>query len=375
MTFLKDKLVPLAQLADAFGYSRDHLAFLCRSRTIAATRSGRSWLTTFEEVKQHQKKIEKVQSERWEEMSERQRLTKASPVGVLLTWDEVIAGGLDIALQSFAVTFRMIKTVFGSPLILLFFLTNKALFFIYAAFNYPISSVAEIKGEIRRYLDLLFEPVPSLYLKHRGQHSLCHLMKAAVFTQKVSVTAFVVFTGGSLLWFVRDLQTLALSLTPAGFFAIMFIQKSAKGLKQKQNMPSNKKQTKPITVWRALNEPVVEVTEEAAKTIFTVAAVLLLFAWLSPYFGQNIVAPQVAGASTMIIEEEAELPQVLVSPEWYFTVQAVPDALGESFAQAAYQVLDISEPVAQIYEFYQPGLQAVNNAWLELIQDPYPVYY
>ena len=49
-------------------------------------------------------------------------------------------------------------------------------------------------------------------------------------------------------------------------------------------MARRKKQA--VSVWQALNEPVVEVTDEAAKGIFLVAAVLLMFSWLAPSFGE-----------------------------------------------------------------------------------------
>ena len=131
------------------------------------------------------------------------------------------------------------------------------------------------------------------------------------------------------------------------------------------------------TVWQALNDPVVEISQEFAKTILLVSFVIIAMAWLSPYFGNTSQAsfkfstgyprPVVAGAYIETVAAAAE--QVI--PEWYLTTNRITGDVQSSFALAANEVLDISEPVSGIVEFYGPGVQAVWNAWLELMADPY----
>lgn len=154
---------------------------------------------------------------------------------------------------------------------------------------------------------------------------------------------------------------------------------------------------KRVSVWEALNQPVVEVTDEAAKSIFLAAAVILLMVWLMPSFGgaetisnsqfsisKEAVTYQpmfgsysdyeeVAGASTQTI---VAAPQAV--PNWYIAVATTSESLGgfyeetveQPFAQAAVEILDISQPVQEMAEFYEPGVDAVWNAWLDLMADP-----
>lgn len=144
------------------------------------------------------------------------------------------------------------------------------------------------------------------------------------------------------------------------------------------------------TVWEALNEPIIEVTEEQAKNVFLAAIVIVFGAWVAPYWGQTSTtvyyAPEnvfeqfansgegtgvVAGASTSPSsspyqgEERGE-----VAPEWYYVIEEMPNAVVQSFTMGADEVLDISGPVTEMTEFYQPGADAVWNAWLDLMADP-----
>ena len=161
-------------------------------------------------------------------------------------------------------------------------------------------------------------------------------------------------------------------------------------------MARRKKQA--VSVWQALNEPVVEVTDEAAKGIFLVAAVLLMFSWLAPSFGeakaisnfqfsiskeetayQPLFEPyaEVAGAST----ENSPSPSLEkrgVAPDWYVGLSATGASLGDfyhetvtaPFAEAVTELFDISRPVGSITDFLRPGTDAAWNAWLELMADP-----
>ena len=167
-------------------------------------------------------------------------------------------------------------------------------------------------------------------------------------------------------------------------------------------MARRKKQA--VSVWQALNEPVVEVTDEAAKGIFLVAAVLLMFSWLAPSFGAvNAVASSplihqpingqatetayvplfepysyeaVAGAMT----EKGGMGATgeKGAPSWYTEISATGASLGDfyhetvtaPFAEAVTELFDISRPVGSITDFLRPGTDAAWNAWLELMADP-----
>ena len=135
------------------------------------------------------------------------------------------------------------------------------------------------------------------------------------------------------------------------------------------------------TVWQALNEPVIHVTEEQAKNIFLAAVIIMFAAWVAPYwtgsvstvYASETVFEQMAtvgmktgtvAGATFVIESE---PQ---TPDWYYVAQEVPEAVAESFALGAAEVLDISGPVTDLVEFYEPGVDAVWNAWLDLMMDP-----
>lgn len=134
----------------------------------------------------------------------------------------------------------------------------------------------------------------------------------------------------------------------------------------KRRARSRVKSVEPISVWQALNEPVVEVSEGAARGIFLALAVILLAVWIAPYWG---AMPSVAGAT--LVSDELSVESVPIVPEWYYVTSAIPGDIAQAFSIAANEVLDISEPVLQISEFYEPGVNAVWGAWLELMQDPY----
>ncbi|OGE79153.1 MAG: hypothetical protein A2751_05955 [Candidatus Doudnabacteria bacterium RIFCSPHIGHO2_01_FULL_46_14] len=135
------------------------------------------------------------------------------------------------------------------------------------------------------------------------------------------------------------------------------------------------------TVWEALNEPIIEVTEEQAKNIFLGAVFIISAAWIAPhwtaannvsYYAPTNVFEQMASvadaedgfvAGAQIVADD-------VAPEWYYMMEAMPDAVVESFAVGAGQVLDVSGPITEVSQFYQPGVDAVWNSWLNLMRDP-----
>lgn len=132
------------------------------------------------------------------------------------------------------------------------------------------------------------------------------------------------------------------------------------------------------TMWQALNEPVVEVSEGFARMVFAAAAVILFVSWVGPYWGyaQAVTSQQslqaAANTRSAIVSLEPQVAGVLVSeaPLWYQVVQDAPGEVAGAFTEASYEILDVSDPVTDILEFYEPGFQAVGDAWLELMQDP-----
>lgn len=153
-----------------------------------------------------------------------------------------------------------------------------------------------------------------------------------------------------------------------------------------------KAKKKPVSVWQAMNEPVVEVTDGAARTIFLAAAVIFLAVWIMPYLGNAkpvaASAPQEVYAYeplfvdypvySAVAGEVISFESGRSSPEWYLALAEVGSGLSElyqesfrvPFGQAASHTFDISGPVQDIAEFYGPGLAAVRDAWLELMADP-----
>ena len=135
----------------------------------------------------------------------------------------------------------------------------------------------------------------------------------------------------------------------------------------------------PPTVWTSLNEPVMEITEKMAETVFLVTAVIMLSAWVAPYWGKtpaqiaahysgmDVVSEQVAGVTTYGTQEVVFSNAI---PDWYQQAASNAVSVSEAIAASADQILDISEPVGQAVEYYQPGVSAVWNAWLDLMADP-----
>lgn len=143
-------------------------------------------------------------------------------------------------------------------------------------------------------------------------------------------------------------------------------------------MPARKKRGSrkaPVSLWDNLNEPVIEVSPQFAKRLFLAAVLFLFAAWIAPYWGQAETAQayssRVAGAYTDDTQSWlVERPAGVETPQWYEVSKALPGDLTEAFAVAAAEVLDASEPVGEIAQFYQPGFAALNDAWLELMADP-----
>lgn len=164
-----------------------------------------------------------------------------------------------------------------------------------------------------------------------------------------------------------------------------------------------RRRKKQVSAWEAMNHPVIHVTDEAARMIFLVAALILLMIWLMPNFGirklgvgrsgmpekavameyQPLLAPyqEVAGAATLPGEAGTFSPAVtpvVPAPQWYFDAAVTGNSFGDfyhetvvaPFSEAATEILDVSPPVRQMADFLAPGVHAVSDAWLELMADP-----
>ena len=132
------------------------------------------------------------------------------------------------------------------------------------------------------------------------------------------------------------------------------------------------------TIWEALNEPVIEVSPEAAKNIIAVAAMIMVMAWVAPYWGSagrladydhevsvGMVAGETIGES---IEDSG--PVSLTTPEWYYNLSRTTEDFVDAYSSAASQTLDVSEPVVQAADFLAPGVSAVAGEFKYLLSEP-----
>ena len=167
-------------------------------------------------------------------------------------------------------------------------------------------------------------------------------------------------------------------------------------------MASKKKKT---SLWEDLNKPVAYPTEEIVKPFIAIVAAVILFSWAMPYFGldnaiyrtAHLDSPtsyqlQVSSYAGLFDPYEAaaysfEVPRVAGARveaggeeviEIFNSIAASVDSINyiyeeafeKPFAEAINEVLDISEEVIPIIEFYEPGVRAAVDAWLELMADP-----
>lgn len=129
------------------------------------------------------------------------------------------------------------------------------------------------------------------------------------------------------------------------------------------------RRTSKLGVWQSLNQPIAYPTQDFANTVFFIAALLFFIVWIAPYWGMVnqhkelgiMNYGRVAGISTF---------EPVVAPDWYYTGTAAATGVKDAVVQAGTEIFDISEPVQQTLEFYQPGAGAAWNAWLELMADP-----
>ncbi len=108
------------------------------------------------------------------------------------------------------------------------------------------------------------------------------------------------------------------------------------------------------------------------------AVLIIMMAWILPYWGgSSALAAEYPFGQTPIVYQNVSAQvagqQTDAPPDWYYLIQRISSDVTLEFGQAAYDVLDISDPVQESVEFYKPGINAVWNAWLELMADP--IYY
>jgi hypothetical protein len=79
-----------------------------------------------------------------------------------------------------------------------------------------------------------------------------------------------------------------------------------------------------------------------------------------------------SGKLARFVDESLITPVSIATAEVFAGVPPrVPAGISiASFGEAAYEVLDISDQIQPMIEFYQPGVVAVWDAWLELMMDP-----
>jgi len=184
MSLANEKLVPVGELAQRYGYSRDHLAYLCRRGEMQGVKSGRTWMTTEEEVQRYQKAITEIQVERWDKMSKAQslpetpkpmvvrfqptkQLAKApAPVGLAGKKDLLPKLLFDVAVfseQTLQIVLAPLRTLFE----LLNFLLRKA------------HTLPDLPAKILRSFEFATEPVTALYKKYGSGTSLYRISKQA----------------------------------------------------------------------------------------------------------------------------------------------------------------------------------------------------
>lgn len=143
--------------------------------------------------------------------------------------------------------------------------------------------------------------------------------------------------------------------------------------KRQISLPAGRQGGGQRSVWASLNEPVAYPTQNFANTVFFIAAVMFLVVWIAPYWGTT--RQDVAMLMNYESQVLGESIENVIAPEWYYTGEATVSGVVNAFATAGTEIFDISEPVSETVEFYQPGVDAVWNAWLELMADPVSTNY
>lgn len=149
-----------------------------------------------------------------------------------------------------------------------------------------------------------------------------------------------------------------------------------------------------ISVWQALNEPVLEVSLSFARNTMIVAGVLLLVAVVSPYWqsfhgsgstdGYQISfdysSGVVAGASANVYSEENSMSDQaqeisgMTLNDFNYELSYTSDQVISAFGNAGKEVLDLSSDLESVLAIYQPGVSVVLgpfwDSWIDLMADP-----
>ena len=130
--------------------------------------------------------------------------------------------------------------------------------------------------------------------------------------------------------------------------------------------------TQKPSILETLNEPAVEMTDHMSRGIIGIAVFIMMFAWLSPYFGTVNVQAYYDGADMRerVAGATISVAPATEAPQWYQDANDYANAVVDQFGSSAYSMLDISAPVTEITETYSPGVDAVWTTWLQLSQTP-----
>ena len=218
----KTQFVALAKLAREFGYTRDHLAYLCRAGEIKSRKAGRSWQSSYEEVERYRIKVAEIQEERWDEQSKRQALdleraakrrerpkiarkqklldvvndyTDPSELFLVRSWKwtqglsvpSLLRGGLFSAAQSMAAVFALLAL----PVRAAALGVNRAARLIWAAGKFPKAALISIS----RFFELVSGGNLELYEKYRGRYSYSKLGKMSAAARGVYAAGLTAFIG------------------------------------------------------------------------------------------------------------------------------------------------------------------------------------
>lgn len=244
------EFVPLSVLAPVFGYTQDHLAYLCRTGEVEAKKEGRTWLTTEPALRAYQDNIKAIQKERWDEMSRKQRLggsgilggkflgkvglPRSRPKRASRTWDEVVAGGIDSAVKSFTITFRMLFLPIDAALEMIHIIVRLG--------HLTVLAPALVAGGVSWYWEFATREEVDLYERYRQEMSLFRihtLTKRAerVVAAGISIFIFAVFTFSVLNMFSVSVgQAMAQLRHPQSAFAFSQSPQIQKVIKQDQSL-------------------------------------------------------------------------------------------------------------------------------------------
>ncbi|MBI4050347.1 MAG: hypothetical protein HY398_02770, partial [Candidatus Doudnabacteria bacterium] len=213
----EQNLSPLSELAAIFGYTRDHLAYLCRIGEVKAEKVGRSWLATFEAVAEYKKRNEEEQQGRWAEMSAKQSLgqrfvilseakdqdSSAAPQNDTWAaslpqkiayqkpaykkrgWHEILASGAYVAYESFAHSARLLIV---KPARAALFLIHGSVKVCRAVLSWPARLARNLPQWYR------FATVPEIKLYQKGR-SFIGQIRAAQRTRYAMAGSLSIFIG------------------------------------------------------------------------------------------------------------------------------------------------------------------------------------